>query len=145
MSVHGDIHKVYLYINSLSVSFSPPELCGYRCREESLLPVSRPLRPKQPAGSSVQSHPLEKDGEFTIRIPHSSTLILYWSQCSNAIMLKYSITSKSPAFKILLKVSCRVDAQSCQWCHTVLVIKWWYDTKKHRNGPKKQGRRHAWK
>lgn len=46
-------------------SFSPPELRGYRCREESLLPVGRPLGPEQPAGSSVQSHPLEKDGELT--------------------------------------------------------------------------------
>lgn len=68
----------YLYI--ISVSFSPPELCGYRCREESLLPVSRPLRSEQPAGSSVQSHPLEKDSEFTTCAPHSTfSSLARWS------------------------------------------------------------------
>lgn len=35
------------------VSLSPPKLRGHRCREESLLPVSRPFRPEQPAGPSV--------------------------------------------------------------------------------------------
>lgn len=43
---------------------SPSELCGDRCREESFLLVCGPLRPKQPAGSSVQSHSLEKVGKF---------------------------------------------------------------------------------
>lgn len=56
----------------LSVSLSPSELCGYGRREESLLPVSRPLRPEQPAGPSVQSHPLEEDGEFNTIAPRSS-------------------------------------------------------------------------
>lgn len=60
----------YPYI--ISVSLSPSELCGYGRREESLLPVSRPLRPEQPAGSSVQSHPLEEDGEFNTIAPHNS-------------------------------------------------------------------------
>lgn len=50
----------------ISVGFSPPELRGHRCREESLLPVGRPLRPEQPAGSPVQSHPVEEDGELPI-------------------------------------------------------------------------------
>lgn len=49
------------------VSLSPPELRGHGRREEPLLPVRGPVRPKQPAGPSVQSHPLEEDGEFRIR------------------------------------------------------------------------------
>lgn len=42
---------------------SPSELCGHGRREEPLLPVGGPVRPEQPAGPPVQSHPLEEDGE----------------------------------------------------------------------------------
>lgn len=44
--------------------FSPSELCGDGRREESFLLVCGSLRPKQPAGSSVQGHSLEKVGKF---------------------------------------------------------------------------------
>lgn len=90
--------QFYVYI--ISLSLSPPELCGYRCREESFLPVGRPLRPEQPAGSPVQSHPLEKDGEFTICI--LTTVVEDEPLSTITIMEKYSITSECPALKILL-------------------------------------------
>ena len=70
-NLHYDIHTI-LSVYYLCLPPSPSELRGYGCREESLLPVGRPLRPEQPAGSSVQSHPLEEDGEFNTIAPHSS-------------------------------------------------------------------------
>lgn len=56
----------------ISVHHSPPKLCGHGCREESLLPIGGPLGPEQPTCSPVPSHPLEKDGEFTVYAPSSS-------------------------------------------------------------------------
>lgn len=61
-------HKVKtfgFFVFCFFVSLSPPELRGNRRREESLLPVGGPVRPEQPAGSSVSSHPVEENGEST--------------------------------------------------------------------------------